>query len=350
MVAQVVTAEEVSALMQGLPVEPDPPHPERAGAASLRPGQRVALALDVPTLRRRAPGPWHTVPRPIESLTFQSIAARLPESSAYRLPVRPLKRVRATTDFWPAYADALTNVVLHLLLLIGLVTMGLVVLNREVVDQQLRLAAQRAKAAQSAELPPPPSQPEPEAPTTIASAQEAATSTLQGGLSTPGGPSQSETNRRALEAGEGVQAPESRQRKFTLQSPVATGVPTFGDSTPEVAAERFAGLARPSGAPVRFALKLTFDLRETSWPEDRAVDGAELLDPLERRALVAFAPKDNRRLMTEAFSRLMSVRNRMIASGVPAANIVLRLAPVPADIEGDVAAGRTVYVINLGRE
>ena len=64
---------------------------------------------------------------------------------------------------------------------------------------------------------------------------------------------------------------------------------------------------------------------------------------------MAFAPADNRRQMSDAFGRLTSVRNQMVANGVAPQRIVLRLAPLPPELEGDELAARTVYVINLER-
>jgi hypothetical protein len=345
MVEKVVTAEEIDALMRGLAAETGTEHPAVPGAATLRPGDRLTLAPNLPTLRSIGPSPWHTVSRPIENWPERRLAELAPSPGVFHRPqTRPFKATGQSIDFWPAYADALTNLVLQLLLLVGVITMGLVVVNREVIEQQLRLAqlrvsASNASRAQTSE-PHPLAAPQPAAvaPPRASDPPDSPASPFD-----PDGPVATSSISRADPEG-------PPPRRFTIRpSPAASGQ-LAGNVTAEAAAERLAGAAARPGGAVRHTLKLTFDLRETAWPEDRALDGAEALDPRDRRALVVFAPTDNRRLMTEAFNRLMSVRNRMIADGVPPANIVLRLAPVPDDIEGDVTAARTLYVVNLGRE
>ena len=43
-------------------------------------------------------------------------------------------------NYWPGYVDALTNVVLNLLFLIGVFTIGLVSLNMEVMNAEKKIA------------------------------------------------------------------------------------------------------------------------------------------------------------------------------------------------------------------
>jgi len=328
---KVVTQEEVDALMRGFEAEPDAAAVTPAGATRLVPGQSVGLALDLPPPPRRTAPSWRTRPRPIESWPLPARRPPLP-AAAWRPARRPESAAPTLTDYWPAYADALSNVVLNLLFLAGLFTMGLVVLNQEVISTQMKLAEQRARELllQREEVPPrpvpPPLQPAPAPAVAPAPAAEP-------------GPAPEPAAERPV-------------REFTLRRdrvPAAAAAGT-GAATQTAPA---ASLVSPESAAQavmggRFAGRLTFDLRETAWPAARPLVGAEGLAPGDRRALVAFAPADNRRLMTEAFSRLTSVRNQMVASGVAARDIVLRIAPLPPELEGDEVATRTVYVINLG--
>jgi hypothetical protein len=319
--------------MRGFEPEPADPLDAPPGSTRLLPGQSVGLSLDLPPQPRRTLPIWRTTPRPIESWPFATSRPLVPVAGR-RTGRRPEPSVWTTTDYWPAYADALSNVVLNLLFLVGLFTMGLVVLNQEVIAKQLKLAEERARAlllqpeARPRPAPAPVPVPVPVAPPVAA-------------LPAPPPP------QAPAPAPVPEPAADRPVREFAMRR----------DRLPAAPASPAAGLPVPSAAPEavaqatmggRFVTRLTFDLRETAWPAGRPIVGAEGLAPGDRRALVAFAPADNRRLMTEAFSRLTSVRNQMVASGVAARDIVLRIAPLPPELDGDEIAARTVYVINLG--
>lgn len=321
---KVVTREEVDALMQGFDPDPVGPVPGGAGSTTLQPGQRVGLALHLPSAPRRTLPSWRATPRPIESWPA---GPRAQAAGAWRPTRRATPAGSGLTDYWPAYADALSNVVLNLLFLVGLLTMGLVVLNQEVIAQQLRLAEERARAllaVQQVRPPPPPPlrrEPPPASPAPPAAA-----------LPPP-------------EPAPEVQLPV-REFAMRRERPAAPG----GTAAAPAPAPGFSAEAAAQAVTGgRFVTRLTFDLRETAWPAGRPLFGAEQVQPEDRRALVAFAPADNRRQMSDAFGRLTSVRNQMVANGVAPQRIVLRLAPLPPELEGDELAARTVYVINLER-
>jgi hypothetical protein len=245
---------------------------------------------------------------------------------------------RGGIDYWPSYADVLSNVVLSLLFLVGIFTIGLVVLNQEVIRVQVRLAEERARAIieQRRLEPRLPARPSPEAGQRLPAVPETAPPVQ------PAAPP-------AVAPAEAAPAPERPVREFAMRrapsaAPAPAVAPLSATPGPPLTAEG-AALGLFGG---RFVARLTFDLRETSWPAGRPMVGAENVSAEDRRALVAFAPADNRRLMTQAFSRLSSVRGAMLAAGVPARNIVLRIAPLPPELEGDEAASSSVYVINLG--
>ena len=328
---KVVTQEEVDALMRGFELESVEAPAAPAGSTRILPGQSVGLSLDLPAQPRRAVPTWRTSPRPIESWPWAAPRPAVP-ALGWRPSRRPAQGVPSTTDYWPAYADALSNVVLNLLFLVGLFTMGLVVLNQEVIAKQLKLAEERARALlmqREATPRPPPAvalpPPVAPAPAPVAAAPAAPPPPV-----TPEPVAEQPVREFAMR----------RERAPAATATAPSGAPAAPTTTPEALAQAAMG--------GRFVTRLTFDLRETAWPAARPMAGAEGLTPGDRRALVAFAPLDNRRLMTEAFSRLTSVRNQMVASGVAARDIVLRIAPLPPELEGDEVAARTVYVINLG--
>jgi len=335
--AKVVSQEEVDALMRGFDAGSADPAPPRPGAIPLRPGEAVAVPLEPPPARSRPRPVWSEGPRPIDALlTRRPRAAAAPAGWFPLRARRPAER--EVTDYWPAYADVLSNVVLNLLFLVAILTMGLVVLNQEVIRVQVRLAEERARAiieqrrleARAPVRPSPePGQRLPAVPETAPPSQPAAPP--------------------AVAPAETAPAPERPVREFTMRrapsaSPAPAVAPLSATPSPPITAEG-AAIGLVGG---RFVARLTFDLRETAWPAGRPIVGAESVSLEDRRALVAFAPPDNRRLMTQAFSRLSSVRSAMLAAGVPARNIVLRIAPLPQELEGDEIASSSVYVINLG--
>jgi len=329
--AKVVTQEEVDALMRGFEAEPEAAEALPAGTTRLVPGQSVGLSLDLPPPPRRTLPSWRSQPRPIESWP---LPARRPAGpvAAWRPVRRQEAAASSPTDYWPAYADALSNVVLNLLFLAGLFTMGLVVLNQEVISKQLKLADQRARELllQREAVAPRPPPPLPQPAPVVAVAPPPAAEPEPPAEPMAERPVREFTLRRERGSGAAPAGAEATARAAPSASPVS----------PESAAQAVMG--------GQFVGRLTFDLRETVWPAARPLVGAEGVAPGDRRALVAFAPADNRRLMTEAFSRLTSVRSQMVAAGVSARDIVLRIAPLPPELEGDEVATRTVYVINLG--
>jgi hypothetical protein len=58
---------------------------------------------------------------------------------------RRRRKAEAGGDYLPGFADALSNVLLALLLVVGVIAMGLVSLNLEITKQALALAEARAK-------------------------------------------------------------------------------------------------------------------------------------------------------------------------------------------------------------
>jgi hypothetical protein len=337
MSAKVVSQEEVDALMRGFDSASADPPTARPGAIPLRPGEAVSLSLGSPSPARVGPRPaWREGPRPIDALLAPRV--RPAAAVALRSPVRARHPVSGdVTDYWPAYADVLSNVVLNLLFLVAIFTMGLVVLNQEVIRVQVRLAEERARAileqrrAETQAQTRPRAEPRPTPPAEPVAAL-------------PPEPAPPRAAEPAPAAERPVREFTIRRAPSTAPVPAPTPVPRAGTPSPALTAEAAAtGLVGG-----RFVARLTFDLRDASWPVGRPLVGADSISAEDRRALVAFAPADNRRLMTQAFSRLSSVRSAMVAAGVPARNIVLRIAPLPPELEGDEVASSSVYVINLG--
>lgn len=344
---RVVSREEVDALLGFAPAQGAAPDAARDGAV-LTPGQRLDLELELPAPPSRARAGWRTAARPIDAwpeakLRPAAVAVWL------RRPTQGRAVEWSGIDFWPAYADVLSNVVLNLLFLVGTLTLGLVVLNQEVVGFQKRLAALMSqevpaprRAVQAAPAPAPTTAAAPKAALPPAEAASSAAS-VRLAPSTAAAPA-------AAAPAAAQEASPRPLREFAMrnESVAPSGGPAGGGGVATAEQRRIAESAAQTLVGGRHAATLVFDLRETRWPRSRPVVGAEHLGPDDRRALVAFAPVGNRRLMADAFSRLTSVREAMVASGVPASRIDLRIAPVPPELENDDSVSGSVFVINLG--
>ncbi len=346
---RVISREEVDALLGFEAARDAAPEDVRDGTV-LTPGRRVDLQLDLPAPPPRTRASRRAAARPIDSwpeakLRPAAVAVWL------RRPTQGRASESAGVDFWPAYADVLSNVVLNLLFLVGTLTLGLVVLNQEVVGFQKRLAELASQGlpppSRAAQAAPPPVGPAPGAVApTAAPLPAAVAASAAPALPVPA------TTPAPLAARPSVaqEAAPRPQREFAIRNEAAapSSGPAGGGAVTTTDRRQIAQSAAQTFVGGRHAATLVFDLRETRWPRSRPIVGAEQLGSGDRRALVAFAPVGNRRLMAEAFSRLASVREAMVASGVPATQIDLRIAPVPPELENDDSVSGSVFVINLG--
>lgn len=347
---RVVSREEVDALLGFGPAQGAAPEDARGGTV-LTPGRRVGLQLDLPAPPSRTRGNRRAAARPIDAWPESKLR---PAAVAVwlRRPTPGRASESSGVDFWPAYADVLSNVVLNLLFLLGTLTLGLVVLNQEVVGFQRRLAELASQQTPVPRRTPPPAPATAPAASPPVAAQPAAAPPVATAAAPPT-PAVPESFANPPPAGLPPVAQEAAvqpRREFAIRnpSPAPSGGSAVGGAVTSPERRQVAESAAQAVVGGRHAATLVFDLRETRWPRSRPIVGAEQLGPDDRRALVAFAPAGNRRLMAEAFGRLTSVREAMVASGVPASRIDLRIAPVPPELENDDSVSGSVFVINLG--
>jgi hypothetical protein len=259
-------------------------------------------------------------------------------------------------DYLPGFADALSNVLLALLLVVGVIAMGLVSLNLDIMATQMKLAEQEAQRillerqreaalarargpgtgdstveppAGSIKLPPGmlPGAPASGGPTAQPGPGNFPFSRgVQGDAMSGGGPRVIELSRSANEAA-----------RAAARGQAATAALTGPIQADAVAQEVLGGAV---------IARLEFDLRDTSWASDRTLPALDAVDPGEVRTLVTFADLGNRRQMAVAFSRLNSLRDALVRSGVPATSLKLRILQPPTALENDPAAVSSVYVID----
>jgi hypothetical protein len=259
-------------------------------------------------------------------------------------------------DYLPGFSDALSNVLLALLLVVGVIAMGLVSLNLDILATQMKLAEQEAQRillerqreaalarargpgtgdstveppAGSIKLPPGmlPGAPASGGPTAQPGPGNFPFSRgVQGDAMSGGGPRVIELSRSANEAA-----------RAAARGQAATAALTGPIQADAVAQEVLGGAV---------IARLEFDLRDTSWASDRTLPALDAVDPGEVRTLVTFADLGNRRQMAVAFSRLNSLRDALVRSGVPATSLKLRILQPPTALENDPAAVSSVYVID----
>lgn len=259
-------------------------------------------------------------------------------------------------DYLPGFSDALSNVLLALLLVVGVIAMGLVSLNLDILATQMKLAEQEAQRillerqreaalarargpgtgdstveppAGSIKLPPGmlPGAPASGGPTAQPGPGNFPFSRgVQGDAMSGGGPRVIELSRSANETAQA-----------TARGQAATAALTGPIQADAVAQEVLGGAV---------IARLEFDLRDTSWASDRALPSLDAVGPGEVRTLVTFADMGNRRQMAVAFSRLNSLRDALVRSGVPSTSLKLRILQPPTALENDPAAVSSVYVID----
>lgn len=243
--------------------------------------------------------------------------------------------VREEINFWPGYVDALINVLLNLLFLVGIFTVGLLVLNAEVAIVQKEAARQKIsqvlssspvserqkKVQQMLNELPPPVQAMPAQALPVPVQQEQATVASEA----PGLTREIRIRRR-------VQLNES-----TRESAAESKQAVVQDDAPELA------LGRLTGGKV--AAKLVFELDQFA-PAPQTVLPADIRADSDRQwLLVVLSEPDNPRLAREAFARLMSVRNLMLQSGIAARQIQIKVRPRPATAAWPADVEQTVFIV-----
>lgn len=275
--------------------------------------------------------------------------------------IRRRKLAAEGDGYLPGFSDALSNVLLALLLVVGVIAMGLVSLNLEITKQAVKLAEIRAeqillerrREAALARARGPgtgdsPDEPPPGA-IVLPSGMLPGAPARGGGPTALPGPGDSPFARAipgtgSYEAGAPRVIRVSRSASETAQAAArgqaATSALT-GPIRPDSVAQEVVG-----GAVIA---RLEFDLRDSAWPPERSLPAMQPVTEGGQRTLVTFADTGDRRQMVVAFGRLNSLRQALVSSGVPASSLKLRILQTPTALESDPAAISSVYIID-GRQ
>ena len=259
-------------------------------------------------------------------------------------------------NYWPGYVDALVNVVLNLLFLVGVFAVGLVCLNMEIIatQQQMReMQAAEALASRSGKpISPQKALPKP-APLAWPSVAPVA---MPAPLPTPvpapmpvAAPSPSPVPAEPV-------FPKVQEFRFSADAPAAPSALAAANGTalelrsaqsrtvqahlsPEAHAEQITG-ARAVG-------RLLFQPQNFDSTALREVPGAAEAAKGGRWMLLAFSTADNPRLQREAFKRLGAARDALVAAGTAVNRLQLRVVLGPPQSAGDEDLTNTVFILRL---
>lgn len=288
---------------------------------------------------------------------------------------------REEINFWPGYVDALINVVLNLLFLVGVFTVGLVVLNmqaamvqREMARQEIRQMIEdsapadqvRQLRALEESLRPLTRGPDPVmAPPAAGMASDAVPNATTDGRAAPATPPTT---------GSVPPMPPADPAQPVLEDPLATDMTVqqlmalpgkeirikrkasaVDGAAPEPSAAEAAG-AVPVMTPeqsvaqwlaARVLAWVPFGVDQFTLSDASALPASVLEDKTQNLQLVVFSEPTNPRMAREAFSRVLAVRNGLVQSGYPIGQIQIRVLARPEGL--NLPASAELFVIVVAR-
>ncbi len=230
---------------------------------------------------------------------------------------------REEINFWPAYVDALINVVLNLLFLVGVFTIGLVSLNGEAFLAEQRATQLKLEALRKA---------------STEQERQKLRRELVASLSLPP-PSRLDPIYEAPTQNESVHVKEIRFVDPVSKS--GEGIGAKATAGVYTTVEQFIGYLAKGGTVIQIA----FDINQYS-PSQMGGGLAEIdRSPQKKWSLIVISDPTNERLSREAFARLVSVRKALISAGISSTQIQLQVIPAPEPLIVSAELERTVLVI-----
>ena len=230
---------------------------------------------------------------------------------------------REEINFWPAYVDALINVVLNLLFLVGVFTIGLVSLNGEAFLAEQRATQLKLEALRKA---------------STEQERQRLRRELVASLSLPP-PSRLDPVYEAPKPNESLHVKEIR-----FVDPVAKGGEGIGSKasgSTYTTVEQFISFLANGGSVTHVAFEIN---QYTTSPMGAWI--AEIDRSSQKKwSLVVISDPTNERLSREAFARLVSVRKALISAGISSTQIQLQVTPAPEPLIVSSELERTVLVI-----
>lgn len=241
--------------------------------------------------------------------------------------------MREEINFWPGYVDALINVLLNLLFLVGIFTVGLVVLNMQAAMIEKEQARQKVREMLEGSSP---------------QEQQRKAKAMLEKLQPPVPPASPPQTAEAQ--AQEVQSKEIRVRRKPV-APIAEATPAETS-----AAARPASLPPPT--PEELVARLTggrvlghvqFGVDQFTLSDATLLPAGARADTSQSLLLVVLSEPTNPRLGREAFSRLMAVRQQLLLTGYTAQQIQVKVLhrPEPSTLAADVV--QSVFVIAVQR-
>ena len=233
-------------------------------------------------------------------------------------------------NYWPAYVDALINVVLNLLFLVGVFTIGLVVLNGEAFNQEKKMAELRVKEMHSTE------QPTQEAVNAISilKAMPVMASLAPLTLPTP-------KNHVGTEQYQVTEIRVANPRTATRSAAEAEA------KSEAIKAEEKAKTVAQSIASGKVVMRVDFDINQYTTPRNFSPSADIVVANKNKYLLLCIADPTNQRMAREAFARLMAVRMSLTQAGVDASQIAIQVAQANDNNSSIPNIDRSVFVIDL---
>jgi hypothetical protein len=235
---------------------------------------------------------------------------------------------REEINFWPAYVDALINVVLNLLFLVGVFTIGLVSLNGEAFLAEQRASQIKLEALRQART-------EQERQNLRREMLRALAVPPPSKFAIPHEPQQASNDSFRVKEIRFAAAGTTAQVGGGGADIAASQVPSYAS------VQQFVAAVVKGGEITR----IEFQMNQYSQPDGWSWPG-QLDHPTERKwLLVVVGDPTNSRLSREAFARLVFVRKTLVAANVPPKNIQLQVLPAPEALAVSPEAERTVFAI-----
>lgn len=228
-----------------------------------------------------------------------------------------MKKMGQDLNYWPGYVDALMNILLNLLFLVGLFIVGLICLNMEIMQEQQKLAVLEAEERLLSEQ-------------TLANA---GTSVQK--------PSQNH------EGSANDVVPIIEEIHLGQRSAATTDVV---DISPHIQHGDMSNIDAFAGSLVKGVVlsRLAFPEQTFNWPQNKPLIPLQIQKG-ERYWLLNFTDVENPRLLREAYSRVMSLRLAYQNAGHDVQNLSVRIAPLPVDKFATGQFENTVFIIKQTR-
>ena len=229
-----------------------------------------------------------------------------------------MKREIQSLNYWPGYVDALMNIFLNLLFLVGLFIIGLICMNLEIMKDQEKLAALEAE-------------------------ERMLTAQSMVAAGTNQSPKSSAIDHSRTKDLAAVTEDIHLQRQSSVVSPInfspAAESQLDNSKIKKLASQIVKG---------QLVTQVVFPEQTFKWMDNVPLPSLPMQTG-EEYWLVNLTDIANPRLVREAYSRVMSLRSAYQALGRDVRRLHVRIAPIPADVSAVNNAYNTIFIVKQTR-